>query len=397
MRCRTLGAGPGSVFSLCRRLQDELFQGEVSSARSDLIRRDAMGHTSSWANSAGRIRTALLPTRMSTSRERHYRLPCSIANCVISIPWLHAGQQRLDEVDLPEQGAMVQVRRCTSRQEAEQYALVLAATGMQSAIISHGELIVLFVADRDAARATAELAAYDRENREPHDTPPTRDRPLPNLPQLEVALGFWAVLLFFFAASRHDAFSLDWIAEGAAKSGLMLGGEWWRAVTALCLHASSVHLLGNLAFGTIFLLVLAQLTGAGVAVLSMVMAGTVGNILSALIQSGQHTSIGASTAIFASLGTIVALRQSMRHGHNVSKLRSWTPVGAGFALLVFLGFSGKNTEIVAHVMGFGSGLVTGFLLSRWYGDWASDSRVQWICACAAGLILGGAWIAAATA
>jgi membrane associated rhomboid family serine protease len=280
------------------------------------------------------------------------------------------------------------------RHQAEQYALVLAAMGMQSSIALDGELFVLSVGYRDAARASYELAAYDRENQ---DTLPRRDRSLPTPPRLEVALLYWAILLFFFAATRHEAFSVDWLGKGAAQSGLMLGGEWWRAVTALCLHASSVHLLGNLAFGTVFLLLLAQLTGAGVAALSMVVAGTVGNVLSALVQTPQHTSIGASTAIFASLGIIVALRQSTRQGHAVSRLRNWTPVGGGLALLAFLGFSGENTDILAHVMGFGSGLVAGFVLSRWPGDWPSDRGVQWMCAGTAGLMVAAAWIAAAAA
>jgi rhomboid protease GluP len=297
-------------------------------------------------------------------------------------------------VDRIEHEDHVPVRRCAMRHQAEQYALVLAAMGMRSSIALDGEFFVLSVGYRDAARATYELAAYDREN---HDTFPGQDRPLPTPPRLEVALGYWALLLFFFAAARHEAFSLDWLGKGAAQSGLMLGGEWWRAVTALCLHASSVHLLGNLAFGTVFLLLLAQLTGAGVAALSMVVAGTVGNVLSALAQTPQHTSIGASTAIFASLGIIVALRQSTRQGHAVSRLRNWTPVGGGLALLAFLGFSGENTDILAHVMGFGSGLVAGFVLSRLPADWPSDRGVQWRCAGTAGLIVVAAWVAAAHA
>jgi membrane associated rhomboid family serine protease len=280
------------------------------------------------------------------------------------------------------------------RHQAEQYALVLSAMGMRSSIAMDGERYVLSVGYRDAARAGYELAAYDREN---HEVVPRRDKPLPAPPRLEVALLYWAVLLFFFAAARHAAFSVDWFGKGAAQSGLMLAGEWWRAVTALCLHASSVHLLGNLAFGTVFLLLLAQLTGVGVAALSMVVAGTVGNVLSALVQTPQHTSIGASTAIFASLGIIVALRQSMSQGHPSSRLRNWTPVGGGLALLAFLGFSGENTDIVAHVMGFGSGLVAGLVLSRWDGDWPSDRRVQWICAASAALLVVAAWVAAALA
>ena len=297
-------------------------------------------------------------------------------------------------MDQIEHGDFVPVRRCAMRHQAEQYALVLAAMGMRSSIAMDGEFFVLSVGYRDAARASYELAAYDREN---HEAIPRRDKPLPTPPRLEVALLYWAVLLFFFAAARHAAFSVDWLGKGAAQSGLMLGGEWWRAVTALCLHASSVHLLGNLAFGTVFLLLLAQLTGAGVAALSMVVAGTMGNVLSALVQTPQHTSIGASTAIFASLGIIVALRQSMRQGQAVSRLRNWTPVGGGLALLAFLGFSGENTDILAHVMGFGSGLVAGIVLSRWEGDWPSDRGVQWICAGTAALMVVSAWVAAALA
>jgi hypothetical protein len=65
------------------------------------------------------------------------------------------------------------------------------------------------------------------------------------------------------------------------------------------------------------------------------------------------------------------------------------------ALLAFLGFSRENTDILAHVMGFGSGLVAGFVLSRLSGDWPSDRGVQWMCAGTAGLMVVAAWVAAA--
>ena len=169
----------------------------------------------------------------------------------------------------------------------------------------------LYVAPKDAARANEELTAYDSENRR---SPPERVWARPPLPRVEVAMVYWTILLFFFAAGRHNALSFDWISAGAAQTGLMLKGEWWRAVTALCLHESGAHLLGNLVFGTIFLMLLSQVTGAGVAALAMIAsAGTAGNVLSALVRSPEHTSIGASTAIFAGIGLLAALRQ-MRRG-----------------------------------------------------------------------------------
>ena len=297
-------------------------------------------------------------------------------------------------VDRGEQGGLVAVRRCAGRGQAELYALVLAAMGMQSSIAPEGKLMALYVTHEDAARAHDELAAYDSENRAP---PPGRDWLRPALPRAEVALVYWTVLLFFFAAGRHEAFSFDWIGDGAVQSGLMLKGEWWRAVTALCLHASGAHLLGNLVFGTVFLMLLAQVTGAGVAALAMITAGAAGNVISALVQSPAHTSIGASTAIFASLGVLAALRQARRRDYALSALHNWIPLAGGLALLAFLGLSGENTDILAHVLGFGSGIAAGRVLARWDRDWTVDRGLQWKCAGIAGAVMASAWVAAALA
>ena len=297
-------------------------------------------------------------------------------------------------VDQDAQGDLVAVRHCAGRRQAEQYALVLAAMGMQSSIVPEGEFMTLYVAQEDAARANGELAAYDRENRQ---GPPQKEWLFPGLPRIEVAMVYWVVLLFFFAAARREAFSFDWIGAGAVQSGLMLEGEWWRAVTALCLHASGAHLLANLAFGTVFLMLLSQLTGAGIAALATITAGAAGNVLSALVQSPGHTSIGASTAIFASLGLLAAVRQVRRRDHAFSALRNWTPIAGGFALLAFLGFSGENTDVLAHVLGFASGLAGGWLLARSDRDWTIDRGLQWKCASAAGALVLLAWIAAALA
>ena len=292
------------------------------------------------------------------------------------------------------QGDLVEVRRCARRGQAEQYALVLTAMGMQSLIAPEGKFMALYVTLEDAARANEELAAYDSENRQ---RPPERVWSRPPLPRVEVAMVYWTLLLFFFAAGRNEAFSFDWISAGAAQTGLMLQGEWWRAVTALCLHQSGAHLLGNLVFGTVFLMLLSQVTGAGVAALAMITAGAAGNVLSALVRAPEHTSIGASTAIFAGIGLLAALRLARRQHFEFSVLRNWTPVAGGLALLAFLGFSGENTDVLAHVLGFGSGIAAGLMLARWDRDWALDRELQWKCAAIAGAVVISAWVAAALA
>jgi membrane associated rhomboid family serine protease len=129
----------------------------------------------------------------------------------------------------------------------------------------------------------------------------------------------------------------------------------------------------------------------------MITAGAAGNVLSALVRSPEHTSIGASTAIFASIGLLAALRQARRGDQAFSALRNWVPVAGGLALLAFLGLSGENTDILAHVLGFGSGIAAGWALARSDRDWTVDQGLQWKCAGLAGAIVVSAWVAAALA
>jgi rhomboid protease GluP len=297
-------------------------------------------------------------------------------------------------LDREKQGDLIDIRHFSDPRQAEQYALVLTAMGIQSVIEPKGKFAALYVAHDDAVRAIDELAAYDSENRE---LPSERGWLRPALPRVEVAMVYWVVLLFFFAAARREAFSFDWIGEGAVQSGLMHKGEWWRAVTALCLHTSGAHLLGNLVFGTVFLMLLSQVTGAGVAALTMITAGATGNVLSALMRSSEYSSIGASTAIFAGIGLLAALRQAGREHFGISVLRNWTPVAGGLALLIFLGLSGENTDILAHVLGFGSGIAVGWMLARWDRDWTVDRDLQRKCAGTAVAVIVFAWVTAAIA
>ena len=247
------------------------------------------------------------------------------------------------------------------------------------------------VAHKDVAKANHELTAYDSEN---HKRLSETKLLHPPLPRLEIAIAYWAVLLFFFAAASNNVFSFDWVGEGAAQAGTMIRGEWWRTVTALSLHVSTTHLLGNLVFGTAFLLLLTQVTGAGVAYLAMVAGGAAGNAINALVQLPTHTSIGASTAIFAGLGLLATLQQIRRASHSFFTLRDGAPLVGGIALLAFLGFSGENTDILAHILGFGSGIATGWVLTRWNHDWPANRSMQWKCASTAGVIMAGAWFAA---
>jgi membrane associated rhomboid family serine protease len=169
--------------------------------------------------------------------------------------------------------------------------------------------------------------------------------------------------------SSRQAFSFDWLTAGEAQTGLIMSGEWWRALTALTLHADVEHLLGNIGMGCLLGLFVSQVLGAGLAWLAILLAGGIGNGLNALVHPAAHTSIGASTAVFAALGIPTVLALTRQQSPWTRGLRRWLPLVGGVTLLFFLGLGGERTDVGAHFAGFFVGSLFGLGLS------ASGTRV----------------------
>lgn len=78
-------------------------------------------------------------------------------------------------------------------------------------------------------------------------------------------------------------------------------------------------------------------------------------MINTLVQSPNHSSIGASTAVFAAVGLLATL--NMLHFRQ-SLWRRWPlPVAAALGLLALLGTGGENTDVGAHLFGFAAGTV----------------------------------------
>lgn len=253
----------------------------------------------------------------------------------------------------------MEVRRSNGWADAEQQALVLTAVGIGCRLVAQDDAVLISVASAQAARARHELASYASENR-------PRPRYLPARPLidgLDGSLAYSVILLFLHGASRRRTFGLDWWSAGAGQAGLFVDGEWWRAVTALGLHADLGHLAGNLAFGGLLGLLLAQPLGVGLAWLAILLAGAAGNTVNAVLHPAAHTGVGASTAVFAALGLLAALnlrRQASVWGRG---LRRWLPLGASAMLLAYMGIGGERTDVGAHVAGLAAGALFGLGLA----------------------------------
>ena len=179
----------------------------------------------------------------------------------------------------------------------------------------------------------------------------------------------WATVLSVIFYFQQTDLSL--VEMGKSSSiGLMEKGEWWRPFTGLFLHADVGHILGNLASGALFGMLVSKSIGPFRAWALILLSGTAGNLVtSALTYPESLNSIGASTAVFGALGILsgVGLVENFREKVSMPWVRVLAPLIAGFAMLGMLGGAepGSNTDVLGHVFGFSAGVVSG-LICRYF-------------------------------
>jgi membrane associated rhomboid family serine protease len=239
---------------------------------------------------------------------------------------------------------------------------VLHALGIPSQTAWNGRDWSLVVAAEHEREARSQLRRYEREN-------PPRRAPVPPEPLHARAwlgsAGYAAVVLLVGFLAGDGVLRLDWLDAGSLRAAPVRDGEWWRAITALTLHLDVGHLLANLGFGTVFGLLAGQLLGPGIAWAAVLVAASAANLLNAWIQPAMHSSVGASTAVFATLGLLAAYAWRKRSGGPERRAYRWAPLIAGVFLLAFTGAGGENTDVLAHLTGFVAGVVAGVLLASW--------------------------------
>ena len=289
---------------------------------------------------------------------------------------------------------LVESYRSLTATACEHRAFVLRAVGIPSEVIHYDNAFVLFVDAMNAHAAHDHLERYEVENAPISvSLASTLSPPMHEYAWVAPALYTFALLLAAFLAGRNF-FGFDWYGVGALSSSIQVSHEWWRAITALMLHADHQHLLSNVGFGALFSFAAARLLGSGVAFASMLVAAVLGNIIDSALMPSTHASIGASTMAFAALGLISAYSWRLQ----LSKRMKWThrsvPLVAGVMLLGFLGASGANTDVLAHLAGFFFGATFGVLLARTPLRFFDNAAIQYGSAIAASALLIGAWLCA---
>lgn len=164
----------------------------------------------------------------------------------------------------------------------------------------------------------------------------------------EVAIG---------ALQNEDAI----IAAGALNAAKVRAGEWWRLGSAMFLHGSVEHLLGNL----IILYVLGMACEHGFGwnqfLVLYVFAGLVGSGFSLL---GGRTSVGASGAVFGAAGGLIAFFARHHRSFRVRDARVAVVLVVWAGYQFALGLMSPFVDNLAHLGGLIGGFLIGLAMHR---------------------------------
>jgi membrane associated rhomboid family serine protease len=255
--------------------------------------------------------------------------------------------------------------------KADLMVLILSSQGIETAVEkTEDNVFDVLVAGPDMAAARESVDAYTRENRFFRFKHPVKNFPISSFksPTALVIMGvLWLVHLLSMGYHIHGAMILKY----GASALFILQGETYRAITALFLHADARHLAGNMAGLLIFGAPVITLSGFGTGPFMLLFTGTMGNLMNAHLYQTAHLSIGASTAVMGAAGLLatyqIVARRTEGHkgkgrGEVMKKkplhLNTLMPLFAG-AILVGLLSQGERTDVMAHVLGFASGLASG--------------------------------------
>ncbi len=175
------------------------------------------------------------------------------------------------------------------------------------------------------------------------------------------------------AASPTTDQLMLWGADNAGA--VLMGGEWWRIVTAMFVHVGIIHLATNMWCLWNLGLLAEPLVGSAGLMAVYILTGAAGNLLSTLVNWFKFHDLGvfpagagASGAVFGIAGALIILLKSPRlpvPPAELAKLRKSVIYFAAINLVIGFSISfgtqvigsGINIDNMAHLGGFSCGLL----------------------------------------
>jgi rhomboid protease GluP len=159
---------------------------------------------------------------------------------------------------------------------------------------------------------------------------------------------------------------------GATNPGLILGGQWWRLVTATFVHVGLIHIATNMwCLWNLGLLGEPLVGPVGLCAVYLI-TGIAGNLLSlafnVILRNNASVGAGASGAVFGIAGILIILLSNHKLPIPWSELKRLRRSVIQFSVLnLVIGIAANQTQFVnidnfAHIGGFLSGLALGIPL-----------------------------------
>lgn len=171
-----------------------------------------------------------------------------------------------------------------------------------------------------------------------------------------ILAGLNIAFYIYTAIAGGDLFSTadNMVFQWGQVNWLVYNGWYWQLFTSMFVHATIIHLAGNMLFLIVFGLRGEEMFSLPEYLAIYVLGGLAGNVLS-LIMGPDFVSVGASGAIFALFGACV-IYDRRRIGQSITGALI-------FAFFLLLISSGANVNYLAHIGGLVAGLVMGYILA----------------------------------
>ncbi len=173
-----------------------------------------------------------------------------------------------------------------------------------------------------------------------------------------------ANVVAYFSGKMLDSAGDDtWILRaGALFRPFVLSGEWWRTISAMFLHAGTLHLVINM-YGLYLLGRFTESLFGTRRFFAIYMGGGIAGALVSTYFGGGVVSVGASGAILGLLGALIVLLLARRgvwpEAWRRTLLTNLVVLGG---LQIAIGFSVSMIDNAAHVGGMLGGALLAFLL-----------------------------------
>jgi rhomboid protease GluP len=183
-----------------------------------------------------------------------------------------------------------------------------------------------------------------------------------------VVLGIIIITAAFYLAQQVMGPSLTF--ELASFGPAIEGGEWYRLITPVLVHASPLHILMNMLVLFVYGPNVEEAFGSMRFLVFYVLCGISGSAFSYALGSGAP-SVGASGAIFGIVGVLLVYLYNRRSQQFIAQYLRGILTFLGLNLV--LGFVIPNVDVMAHLGGLVAGVILALGFDRRGGAEAKSS------------------------